>query len=729
VFSQISIATEAMKYILVLWDDSYPEILKYTADRNVEFKVYLFLEAGKKLPFEMPQGCEKIEISSAPNLFTGVILWLAGQSMNSTYYYPRDEYEMLDNCESRWQCVKETFKDKFTMTWRNLHMNALLELFREQACLKCKVIFRGKYELNSHIRRTCYECKQPECNGQSHCEITLPICEKVNCSKSFKVCQTKAIEEHKNAHPECADCGKYFRDSYDRDYHNRNETCNHCKKLKCGNSKHHLQETILPVCTAVGCRIAYRPCSFSQAERVAHEATHPVCEACKKPFLRNYERDSHIQNEKCNYCKGMKCSGDADAHTECWQLNICKKLGCNLTYRKCSFSEEEKNKHLLLNHPMCLCGCETNVNRGDHDLFPCHECGKLFPTSQEWFKHSEDEDHLLLCPCQGKQLEKENKLAVCPVCVPRRKPYFSMGKKMRRHVEDFGQYKCKFKKCKDVYFLNDSILHKHNQKHHPSPSPVVPPVASVPSKAPATPSSQIQAFTSPAKLKPSEQDIAVQVHQNCTRQDYGMWTVTPKERETFDLAGNQIKAVLAAAKTFQIREQGSLVKNTAIPGYADFDFILEVRGSFTLANVEKEIDERLESLEECHFLYGEENIQTWMFDEISFDIVLAFPGDVKFKNWEENLKKIRGPHTKMHSFIRALKYWCRRSKAPIKSYVIELVGKYLFDTNDGCSFIEFLAFLIRSNWTLIPGIDEIPEDAAALTALATPVFSFLQEKK
>jgi hypothetical protein len=82
----------------------------------------------------------------------------------------------------------------------------------------------------------------------------------------------------------------------------------------------------------------------------------------------------------------------------------------------------------------------------------------------------------------------------------------------------------------------------------------------------------------------------------------------------------------------------------------------------------------------------------------------------------------------MHSFIRALKYWCRRSEAPIKSYVIELVGKYLFDTINDCSFIEFLAFLIRGNWNIVPGIDEIPEDAAALTALATPVLSFLQEK-
>jgi hypothetical protein len=495
-----------------------------------------------------------------------------------------------------------------------------------------QIIFRGKYDLDSHTRGTCYECQQPKCNGQSHCEITLPICAKVNCSKSFK--------EHKNAHPACVDCGKCFRDSYDRDCHNRNETCYHCKKSKCGNSKHHLQESILPHCVAVGCHVTYRPCSFPEAERIAHEATHPVCETCKKAFLRNYDWHSHIQNGKCNYCKGMKCSGDPGTHTDCWHMNICEKLGCNLTYRKCSFSEEEKTKHRQLEHPMCLCGCETIINRGDHDLFPCHECEKLFPTSQQWFKHSEDEDHVLLCPCKGKQLENGDKIAICSICVPKGKRYFSKCKKMRYHInEEFVQYKCK--KCKDVFFLNDSILQKHNQKHHPSPSPGVPPVASVPSKGPAFPASQIQAPTPPEQLKPSEQDIVVQVYQNCIRQDYGMWTLTPKERKVFDEAGEKIKKVLGSAKTFEIREQGSLVKNTAIPGYADFDFILEVRGSFTMAKVVEEIDQKLESLEECHFLYGEEKIQTWMFDDISFDIVIAFPSDLKFKNWEENLKKIR----------------------------------------------------------------------------------------
>lgn len=249
-------------------------------------------------------------------------------------------------------------------------------------------------------------------------------------------------------------------------------------------------------------------------------------------------------------------------------------------------------------HPECSCGCGSRVlneSKLHPRVFGCRDCNQTLSNSEEWLKHA---SHILICPSTGSipsftsrptfygafdvvysdTSTASTDYADCARCSHPKcssvSKYFAKSSNMRDHLDRFA-FKCK--ECPGVYFLRESHLKSHNKNLHPKS--VSPPPA--PAK-PVSESSTRVGTTSSAPEIPiiwneKEQKLTTMVHQNCAEQNFPAWTLCHEEQQTLTKARNELKAKPSAAKTFQLREQGSIPKNTAIPAFADFDFILQVR--------------------------------------------------------------------------------------------------------------------------------------------------------
>lgn len=138
----------------------------------------------------------------------------------------------------------------------------------------------------------------------------------------------------------------------------------------------------------------------------------------------------------------------------------------------------------------------------------------------------------------------------------------------------------------------------------------------------------------------------------------------------------------------EIRNQGSLYKNTALPFDADIDIVLvlnEVPTRDKLLEIFQKNNDKLElaflELGSCDILTGILRYEQRIFP---IDIVVIQVGSNKrtdgYKHVEEILQKI-GTENVGFEGIRILKYFCKRHNISVKSYYIEECVKKCFDCN------------------------------------------------
>lgn len=463
----------------------------------------------------------------------------------------------------------------------------------------------------------------------------------------------------------CSTCKTIFLDQSSKKRHEERK-CSYCGESECCADRERHQKIRHNACEQVGCNETFRSCCPSDLNQ--HLQTHPECSTCKERFYSlspsyYYSKTSlqaHIKEMTCRHCKKMTCIGKKHSMVS-WQ--VCSDVKCPHEFADCM---TEQNRAHLSTHPKCDCGCEKHFF-SEQELklhkypFRCNEgdCKIICRTSTAWFQHSDEENHLLLCSCRS--------------CSSKPKGYFAKPSKMKKHLKETG-FSCNY--CKE-FFYTDEALGYHKAKCSKNPKP-----------------------TTVLTWGEIDDKLVKVVNENLSIVDYPMWTLTNQEKEDLRALRNEIQNKLSSAKLFQLRVQGSMIKNTAIPAMADFDFILEIRDSkTTLPQVKKEIINLMKDLH-CGFCYGEGQIQTWLTFEksILFDLVLKFPNDSRFQDFENNVHLVKSQATNIHSYIRGLKYWCKRSNAPIKSFLVEFIGIKLFSNNSPVDFTAFLRFLQKNDW-------------------------------
>jgi hypothetical protein len=209
------------------------------------------------------------------------------------------------------------------------------------------------------------------------------------------------------------------------------------------------------------------------------------------------------------------------------------------------------------------------------------------------------------------------------------------------------------------------------------------------------------------------QELTKEVDDHCRKLNHPTWTLSPELKEKYRSYRSAIKNVLSSSRYFEVKEQGSFAKDTAIPGHADFDFVLKVRNTeeaTRLRTIRRSVLESLSGLEGCKFEYGNACILTFKYNnEITFDVVISYPGDyLKFdyQNLHDMVTEPGPQRDNLHSFARALKYWCKSLDLPIKSFVVEYIAKKLLRGNPNANFTDFLQFVIsRKKIMKIPHLD------------------------
>eukprot|EP01040_Poterioochromonas_malhamensis_P016782 gene16782-19137_t len=352
---------------------------------------------------------------------------------------------------------------------------------------------------------------------------------------SFKTSLKSALmEQFKDSF--CNKCNILFDGSYSIRNHQSN-SCWACKKPECNGENH--REVCLSLCKEVGCPRSFYCCQKSEIEN--HLKEHPKCGFCLKQFKDPYSKGQHDREHLCNHCKKMKCAdSDSDIHSEVWFMNRCNSVQCSFRFRECCFTSDMIEKHLET-HPKCSCGCGSyvlNESKLHPSDFSCEDCDLTFSNSEEWLNH---DDHILTCPYHPHGLKIYDDYARCPSKLCSHSYYVAKVKKMRAHIEEFA-FACV--ECDDVYFLRKSLLEAHKKNFH---------------------TKTVSAISVPVNWSEREQSLTTMVHEKCAIQNFPAWTLCHEEQETLTKARNELKAKLSAAKTFQLREQGSMTKNTAIP--------------------------------------------------------------------------------------------------------------------------------------------------------------------
>eukprot|EP01039_Chlorochromonas_danica_P003046 gene3046-3325_t len=240
----------------------------------------------------------------------------------------------------------------------------------------------------------------------------------------------------------------------------------------------------------------------------------------------------------------------------------------------------------------------------------------------------------------------------------------------------------------------------------------------------------VKIMTSITSYGSPEEGIVLIVQERCREVHCPIWTLGSEERERLNKIKGELIDKLNKLPKLQIKLQGSIVKNTAIPGFADFDFILELKRSVPRPKLRTLRNEIKASLEDSVLLYGEGAILTFFYKDVTFDVMISWPEDRLIQQVESNLNDIvtlpGNQRNKYHAYMRALKYFCKRSGFPIKSFAVEYAALYLLRRNPNTKLREFLEFLQRGDWSdLSHCVPEGPK-RRELQTLATQYLRYLR---
>lgn len=490
-----------MKYFLVVWNDSYPkDFFDFHISNDVrEVAIIVFVKSSCRFVF--PSFCKEVvrTLDSEGGIFANIMVWCSSK-FSSSY----DDVFLFDagNSPEKWRDLSKMIESSRNYHYSTLNIvfktslkQTLIEKFKDSFCDKCKILFDGSYSLRNHRSRDCSSCNKPECDGGNHLRLCDSLCKEVGCSESFYCCQKLKIDNHLKEHPKCGVCLKKFRDSFSKERHDREELCNHCRRMKCTDSNPSIHSEVW-TCDISRCTFRSPKCCFTKDIKEEHLKSHPKCTTCQTLYNSSTELTSHVNINTCSACKVLKC-GKPEAH-RLVTFQACTDIDCSYQFPLCK--QELYTKTHLENHPECSCGCGSRVfNRSElHPRdFRCKDCNLTFSNSEEWLNH---DDHILICPVTGSMPPANFYGAFGNVyyaastashahanyvdyarcyhskCSTVNK-YFAKYSKMCDHLDKFA-FECD--ECDDVYFLRKSLLEAHNKNFHAKDdSPPPPPAKSV----------------------------------------------------------------------------------------------------------------------------------------------------------------------------------------------------------------------------------------------------------
>eukprot|EP01039_Chlorochromonas_danica_P003045 gene3045-3324_t len=276
-----------------------------------------------------------------------------------------------------------------------------------------------------------------------------------------------------------------------------------------------------------------------------------------------------------------------------------------------------------------------------------------------------------------------------------------------------------------------------------APAPVAPTsVAPAPARVapvPAPPSESTSVHTGEAcniatksTYGSPEEGLVQRLQDHCREVHCPFWTLTTDERKTMKELKGHLMNKLNMLERLQVKSQGSMEKNTAIPGLADFDFILELketsRDGLTLKELRNEVKVILG--DQARFLYGEGKVLTFYCEDITFDVIISWSNEQLIQQAVDNLNDVVAKpgdqRDNYRAYMRALKYFCKRLDFPIKSFAVEYVALHLLHDNPNARLREFLQFLERGDWSvLLHCAPEIEDHMKDLKILATNHLRYL----
>lgn len=210
--------------------------------------------------------------------------------------------------------------------------------------------------------------------------------------------------------------------------------------------------------------------------------------------------------------------------------------------------------------------------------------------------------------------------------------------------------------------------------------------------------------------------------------NFPLWTVGSDERERLNNIKEELEAKLNTLSRLQIKPPESTKKDTAFPGFADFDFILELKPSAPKTKLKTLRDRIKAKLKDCTFLCAEDAILTFFYKDVTFDIFICMPYDRRMERVADDLRHYLGElfGSIYYPDIRAFKYFCKHLNLPIKLFAVECIVLHFIRRkflNFGLR--EFLRFLQKGDWSDLPHCAPEELTRRKLQTVATKCLSYL----
>lgn len=306
--------------------------------------------------------------------------------------------------------------------------------------------------------------------------------------------QSSSSNEKKAVQYQCSECEKSFTDGLllishleDHGRQEQEKKCNICSK--CGRvctskgnlEKHMRMHGINQKYSCPDCPKIFDTTNDLEIHRTCHDLNRPcICKLCKqrfwtKPSLRNHYSEDHLDDVfKCRFCnKIYSLKRSLRRHyKKCHQIALRDLV--STTQEKSSTARQSSSKMSAADES------DEDQKNGSEDMdsdsapyFPCHVCGKTFPTSESLEDHQRchlgEKPHECeecgRCFYQASQLQQHQRMHKseyqCQACGRGFVSLFALRKHKHTHGKS-RPYRCP--KC-DLCFTGATRLAEHMTTH------------------------------------------------------------------------------------------------------------------------------------------------------------------------------------------------------------------------------------------------------------------------